>query len=162
MIITKVPLSENDLKLLSRAYRIRLWFGIIFGLPLILATTVMTYFIIQEILSRQFRAMVIFGIIFVLSIIYLTKRFVIPFYLNSCRNLSCKEKIVVETKITDIENRMTSKGLKFTIYTDYRIIDSWSVSVLKPELNFYEMFQGMNIKIHCLEHNKVDILYITK
>lgn len=162
MKITKAPLSENDLKLLSRAYRIRLWFGIIFVLPLMLVIIGIACFVIQEVINKQFTILVISGIIFVLSIVYLIKRFAIPFYINSYKNLSSKEKIIVETKIINIENRVTSKGIKFIVDTDYMCINSWSVSILKTELNYNEMFRDMDIKLHCLEHNKIDILYITR
>ncbi|GGI28575.1 hypothetical protein [Pedobacter mendelii] len=162
MRITKTPLLKSDMQLLNRAYRIRLWLGILFILPITLATTAVAYLIIQELRSEQITTLVVCGSIFVFIIIYLLKRFVIPFYLNSYKNLSSKEKIIVETNIINIESRVTSRGIKFIVDTEYRFIDSWSVSILKTELNYNEMFQGMSIKIHCLENNKIDILYITR
>ncbi|MGU3375024.1 hypothetical protein [Chryseobacterium sp. M5A1_1a] len=119
--------------------------------------------VIHDITTGTSGGVTYYFLAFISIIIFLIIKFVIPFYKNSFKNLKREDKLVVDTVVLSITQKMTSMGSKYNIQTDYRYIDGWAIStIMRPSLPFHEMHVNMPITIHCFEDNKMDILYIEK
>ncbi|MGU3375025.1 hypothetical protein [Chryseobacterium sp. M5A1_1a] len=161
--IRKVPLTVEEKKKLRFLFKLRLILGLFFLPLLLLGTGLLCITAINDIIRGTPDGSTYFGITFSCIIVFLFFRFVFPFYKNSFKNLKRQDKLVVDTVILSVKQRITSKGLKYIIQTEYRDLDPWSIStIMQPSLPFNEMHVNMPITIHCFEDNKTDILYIEK
>ncbi|KFF24957.1 hypothetical protein [Chryseobacterium vrystaatense] len=162
--IRKEPLTAEEKKKLKFILKVRLIIGSFFIAPLtVLMFISMGAVIVQDITNRTADGWTYFCLAFLLIIVLLIIRFVIPFYRKSLKNLKWKDKLVVDTIVLSVKQKLTGKGYKYVIETEYRYLDSWSITtVMQPSLPFHEMHANMSITIHCFEDNKTDILYIEK
>ncbi|SHF98294.1 hypothetical protein [Chryseobacterium sp. OV279] len=161
--ILKEPLTAEEKKKLKFVLKTRVIIGLIFIPILLPAFVLMGFAAIQDIMSGTPDGGTYFCIAMIFFCTFLLIRFVIPFYRNSFKNLKREDKLVVNTVILSISKNWTNKGFKYNIQTEYRSIDSWSVTmVIKPSLPYHEMYVNMPITIHCFEDNSIDILYIEK
>lgn len=156
-----VKLTDAEKKLLSRAFVIRIYFGIFFGTPLVL---LFGYFIKSEIEAfheSSFQISTLLILTTLLGIQYLITRFIFPFYKNSYENLKTENKIIATTVVTNFSSQITSKGIHVFIKTDYMQIDSWKKSFLSP-INLTDFTINSKIEIHHLKNNPTDIIKIVK
>ncbi|KFF21989.1 hypothetical protein [Chryseobacterium sp. JM1] len=161
--IRKEPLTAEERKKLKFALKARVIIGLIFITLLIPAFILMGLAAVQDIMSGTPDGGTYFCIAIIFFCVFLIIRFVIPFYKNSFKNLKRKDKLVVDTVILSISKKWTNKGFKYSIQTEYRSIDSWSVTTLiTSSLPYHEMYVNMLVTIHCFGDNSVDILYIEK
>lgn len=162
--IRKAPLTAEEKKKLKFILKVRLIIGSFFIAPLtILMFILMGTTIIHDITSGTTDGGTYFCFAFLSIIVFLIIWLVIPFYKNSFKNLKREDKLVVDTIVLSVKQKLTSKGYKYVIETEYRYIDPWSITtVMQPSLPFHEMHANMPITIHCFEDNKTDILYIEK
>jgi cytochrome c biogenesis protein CcdA len=162
MPIIKMQLSENDKKILKRVFKIRITLGFFFLIPLLFGLALLLYNSIVDLKENNQDFMTFVGIIISVFSGYLFYKFVIPFYKNSYKNILANNKLVIETKICTIKESYTKKGVRYVVETDDIIINSWQVAILSSRLPFSEMKENMKIKIHQIETNSTDILYIEK
>lgn len=162
MPIKRLPLTETDKKLLKRILKVRIILGIIFLIPLLAGLGLLSYNSILAIRENNYDFMTFVGIIISVVCCYLLYKFVMPFYKNSLQNVQASNKLVVETYISAIKEKYTTKGMRYVVETDNIIINSWQVAILSISLPFNEMKVNMKIRIHQLENNSTDILYIEK
>ncbi|WP_316804460.1 hypothetical protein [Pedobacter nototheniae] len=163
MVIKEEPLTESERKKLKFILKARLVLGLIISPFIILIFVFMGAIIIDDMSSHTAGGSTYFAVGFTAIVVFLILRFVIPFYKNSFKNLKIDHKLVVYTTVLSVDQRWTSKGYKYSIETEYRSIDSWSITtVMQPSLPFSEMRANMAITIHCLKDNPTDILYIEK
>lgn len=161
--IRKEPLTPEEKKKLKFILKVRIIIGAFFGLPLTAGFILMGTYITNDIISGTSDGMTYFSLVLVIIILFLIIRFVIPFYKNSFKNLTRKDKLVVDTIVISVTQRWTSKGYKYSVQTEYRSLDSWAMTtVMQPSLHLKDMRAKMPITIHYLEDNRVDILYIEK
>lgn len=161
--IRREPLTTEEKKKLKFILKVRLIIGAFFGLPLTAGFILMGTSITDDIISGTSDGMTYFSLVLVIIVLFLIIRFVIPFYKNSFKNLIRKDKLVVDTIVISAAQRWTSKGYKYSVQTEYRSLDSWAMTtVMQPSLHLRDMSVNMPITIHCLEDNRVDILYIEK
>jgi hypothetical protein len=161
--IRKEPLTAEEKEKLKFLLKTRLILGLLFLPLLFLGIGLLCINAINDIISGTPDGSSYFGITFTCIIAFLFFRFVVPFYKKSFKNLKREDKLVVDTVVLSITQKMTSMGYKYTIQTEYRYIDGWSIStIMKPSLPYHEMHVNMPITIHCFGDNKMDILYIEK
>jgi len=147
MKVTKNLLLNEEKKLLKNAFYVRLIFLGFFALPLI---SILVFLFLEE-------KFFIMSIVFLL-LLFISYKFVYPFYMQSKKNLLATHKLVVETKVLNIEKQFRKRGFRFILQTEYNTIDSWSCTLHKTTLTFDKLFNGMLIELHLLENNKVDLL----
>ena len=160
MPITKLPFTEIDKKVLKTAFRNRIIIGVLFLIPLLAGLGLLSYNSILDFKENNYDFMTFAGIFISLVSGYLFFKFVIPFYKNSFKNVQASNKLVIETYISAIKEEHTNKGMRYVVETDDITIYSWQVAILSSSLPFNEMKVNMKIKIHQLENNNTDILYI--
>lgn len=162
MPIKRLPLTETDKKLLKRVLKIRIILGIIFLIPLLAGLGMLSYNSILALRENNYDYMTFISIIISVVSCYLLYKFVMPFYKNSLQNVEASNKLVNETYISAIKEKYTTKGMHYVVETENIIINSSQVAILSISLPFNEMKVNMKIKIHQLENNSTDILYIEK
>ncbi len=158
----KTQLSEDDKKILKRVFKIRISLGFFFLIPLALGLLLLLYISVVDLKENNYDFMTFAGIIIFVFAGYLFYKFVIPFYKKSFKNIRANNKLIIETKICSIKENYTQKGVRYVIETDDISINSWQVAILSSRLPFNEMKENMKIKIHQIETNSTDILYIEK
>lgn len=155
-------LNSEEKRVIRRAFKFRLVFFFLFLLPLILGFGFILWDVLQSFYTGTYDLMSIIALLFFPTLMYFMFRYFMPLYRDSYRNLQVKEKQVIETHITHIERRLTSKGYLFDVETTSKSIDSGTMPVLMPGLGYLDMKVGMPIRIHVLANNKFDILRIEK
>lgn len=164
MTIITYPLSEEEQKLLKKIFKFRLFIGVFFMLPLVYAVFFIFFNVSNKFLNSEYDGMSFFALLFAIIIVLLFFKYVIPFYKRSYKNLAEKNKLIITTRILNVEKRTTTKGIRYIITTEYRKIDNWAISIIdnQPPFIFSDVSVGSSLEIHCLEHNKTDIFKITK
>lgn len=160
MTITTQPLSDHEKKLLRRVFKIRVIFSLIFLLPILFMIFIAT---LDDSLFSYYDVMSFFPIALISLVCFLIFKYAVPFFINSYKNTKETKKMVIVTKVENIE-RTIFKGVRYVVKTDYKTIDSYAISIIdnQPPFLFSDLYIGMLIEIHCLENNKIDILKIKK
>ncbi len=162
MSVTKAPLSLSEKKKLYNTFKFRLVLlvGII---PVLFASA---SFFIQSITDysvNQYAAgTFIFCTCFFILCLYLFFKLAVPYYKQTLRNIRAKDKLIIETVVTDIKSEWVDEfGLTFVIQTEYPVpIVSTINRLLNPEFGYKDLRPNMRIRIHTMEENLMDILYI--
>lgn len=161
MTITIQPLSDHEKKLLRRIFKIRIIFSIFFTFTILFFLVGILGIYILGNSNNSDPLIFLTGII--LIIIIIIYKYAVPFFINSYKNTKETKKLVVVTKVENIETTIF-KGVRYVVKTDYKTIDSYAISIIdnQPPFLFSDLYIGMLIEIHCLENNKIDILKIKK
>jgi|EndMetStandDraft_2_1072991.scaffolds.fasta_scaffold211599_2 hypothetical protein len=164
MTITNKPLSEDEKKTLKKAFKIRFILAVFFLLPLFCLLLITSNITIQQFVNSDYDGMSFFVLGLIIIVVFLVFKYVIPFYMKAYKNTKEINKLVIATHVINLEKKITPKGIRHIITTEYRTIDQWTTSILDHQTPFYfsDAYVGMSLEIHCLENNKTDILRIKK
>jgi hypothetical protein len=163
MTATKVPLSLADKKTLKKTYNFRLAIGLFFICPIVVTSTYMCFQSIAELGTSEFSPMSLFGIGFFILCFYLFFKLAVPFYKQTFKNIRAEYKLIIETRIIDIKTEYSPEinGHSYTIQTESHVpIRSTVTALLNQTFGYKDMRINMKIRIHCMEDNPMDILYI--
>ena len=162
-----MPLSETEKALFKKIFRNRIWIAFIFGVPLISGIGFMTYMFVDEQIDiftgkRNDYDWGFEGYLFFFFLVFMHLGlwfYFVPLYKKTLKNRLQTHKIVVTTTILNIDKRVRTKGVAYSIQNDYKNIDTFFQVFLTP-ISFEELQKGMIIEIHHLEHNFTDITKI--
>lgn len=156
----KTVLTPEDKKLVKNALLIRMLFGVIFIVPLL----VFGIYFLVDFLSASIdgNSTIASGFYALLSLgfFYAIWKFVFPFHKKIIRNCHRTEKIIARARITEVSKLLLKQGYSFHIKTDYLTIESWRSTVLKLELPYPEMKVDMILEIHYFEDDVKDLIRI--
>jgi hypothetical protein len=161
MTIISSPLSNDEKRMFKKLFISRIVLGILL-LPLF-GFFIYTY--ISDFSFYNFDELQLFGLLLLAAMIFLVFKYVIPGYIYTYKSVKAKNKLIQSTIVLDFKETYNYRiGIRFIISTEYRIIDSWRITLLNnnPPFPFSQLYIGMPIKIHYLEHNKTDIIKIEK
>lgn len=149
MKISKVALNNKEKQLLKRAFYFRFIFlgFIIIGVALIIGILF---------LEGLYFLLIIVSIIIFL-ILY---KYAFPFFIQSKNNRYETHKLVVETKVLNVEKQLRKQGYRFLIQTEFNTIDSWNLTLHNPTFTYDKLKNGMLLELHLLENNTFDLLEI--
>ena len=149
MKVTRTVLSSNEKKQLKRAFYFRLIFLGFIGLPL---ASILVILFLEE-------NFMILAIVF-LVILFLLYKYAFPFFIQSKNNRYETHKLVVETKVLNVEKQLRKQGFRFLIQTEFNTIDSWNLTLHNPTFTYDKLKNGMLLELHLLENNTFDLLEI--
>lgn len=160
MTIISSPLSNDEKRMFKKLFISRIVLGILL-LPLF-GFFIYTY--ISDFSFYNFDELQLFGLLLLTAMIFLVFKYVIPGYIYSYKNIKAKNKLIRSTIVIDLEILYHRQGARFIVTTEYRTIDSWRITLHNNNSPFLfsDLYIGMPIKIHYLEHNKTDIIKIEK
>lgn len=161
MNITIQPLTDQEKTKIHSVHRGRIILLVFVLLPLLAALIYIFLQFLKGINQLSFDFVTIFFLSIFALVIYYIPNYFFPLYRDSFRNLFATNKKVIETKILNINSRWTGKSVYFTVETEFMTINTFKHTILMPGIPFLELRAGMEIKIHCIDNNKLDILQIT-